>query len=80
MKNSNFKLVFILVLIFLATLFLIQNTQVVDINVLVWTYSMSASIIVVSMLLLGVLIGWFLKSYVAYKTKKVTDIVEENIE
>jgi uncharacterized integral membrane protein len=68
------------VLIFLATLFLIQNTQVVDINVLVWTYSMSASIIVVSMLLLGVLIGWFLKSYVAYKTKKVTDIVEENIE
>ena len=79
MKYTNLKLVLILLLIFLATLFLIQNTQVVKINILLWSYSMSVSIIIVSMLLFGVLIGWFLKSYTAYRNKKSAEVVE-NIE
>ncbi len=79
MNNSNFKLVFILTLILVAALFLVQNTQVVNINVIFWSYSMSVSIVVVSMLILGILIGWFLKSYISYKSKKSIE-PEKNIE
>lgn len=78
MNNANFKLVAILTLIFLATLFLIQNTQVANINILIWTYSMSVSLVVVSILLIGVLVGWFLKSYSVHKKKKATKIMQEN--
>jgi len=70
MHKSNFKLVIVLVFIFLAALFLIQNTQVVEINVLVWNFSMSASLIVISMLIFGIFIGWFSKSYLSYKNRK----------
>lgn len=77
MNNANFKLVLILTLVFFATLFLIQNTQVVDINILIWTYSMSVSLVVVSILLTGILVGWFLKSYSVHKKKKATTAKQE---
>lgn len=72
MNSSNLKLVAILTLIFIATLFLIQNTQVVNINIFIWTYAMSVSIVVVSTLIIGVLVGWFLKSYLNHKKKKLS--------
>lgn len=70
MNNSNFKLIIILILILATILFLVQNTQVVNITVIFWTYSISVSIVVVSMLIVGILIGWFLKSYTSYKNRK----------
>jgi len=70
LNNSNFKLIFVLALILLTTIFLIQNTQVVNINVLIWTYYMSVSLIVISMLIVGILFGWFMKSYTNHKKKK----------
>jgi len=79
MNNSNFKLIIILFLILVATLFLVQNTQVVNISVIFWTFSMSVSIVIVSMLIVGVIIGWFLKSYITYKNKK-NSTVDENID
>ncbi len=79
MNNSNFKLIIILILILVATLFLVQNTQVVNISVIFWTYSMSVSIVIVSMLIVGILIGWFLKSYISYKNKKNRDLDEDAV-
>ncbi len=79
MNNSNFKLIIILILILVATLFLVQNTQVVNISVIFWTYSMSVSIVVVSMLIVEILIGWFLKSYISYKNKKNRDLDEDAV-
>lgn len=73
MNSSNMKLVVILTLIFIATLFLIQNTQVVNINILVWTYYMSVSLVVVSTLIVGILVGWFFNSYLNHKKKKKSD-------
>jgi uncharacterized integral membrane protein len=73
MNSSNLKLVVILTLIFIATLFLIQNTQVVNINILVWTYYMSVSLVVVSTLIVGILVGWFFNSYLSHKKKKQSD-------
>ncbi len=69
MNSPNFKLIAILTVIFMATLFLIQNTQVADINILIWTYSMSVSLVIVSILLIGILVGWGLKSYSVHKKK-----------
>ena len=61
MNSSNFKLIFILILIFISTLFIGQNTQEVTVNLLFQTYSTSVAIVVVSMLLIGILVGWFFK-------------------
>lgn len=71
MNSSNLKLILILALIFITTVFSGQNIQVVNINVLVWTYYMSVSIVIISMLIIGVLFGWFLKSYVNHQNKKI---------
>ena len=71
LNNSNFKLFVILTLVIIATIFLVQNTQVVNINLLLWTYSISVSLAIVSMLIIGILVGWFLKSYLAHKKKEI---------
>ncbi len=78
-NNSNFKLVLILSLIAIATLFLVQNTQVVNINFLLWSYSISVSLAIVSMLIVGILVGWFSKSYIAHKKKKLSKDEEVEI-
>ena len=79
MNNSNIKLIIILFLILLASVFLVQNTQVVNIRIIFWNYSLSVSIVIVSMLIVGILIGWFLKSYISYKNNKSKVPIEENI-
>ena len=73
MSIQNIKLSTTLILVICATVFLIQNTQVVDINVLFWTISMSGSIMVVSLLIIGFLIGWFLNGYLSNKKNKVSE-------
>ncbi len=80
LNNSNFKLFVILTLIIIATIFLIQNTQVVNINLLLWTYSISVSLAIVSMLIIGILVGWFLKSYFAHKKKRLSKKDEPKIQ
>ncbi len=71
MNSSNIKLIIILFLILVASVFLAQNTQVVNISIIFWKYSLSVSIVIVSMLIVGILIGWFLKSYISYKNNKL---------
>ena len=73
MNIQSYKLSTSLVLIILATVFLIQNTQVIQINVLFWTFSMSASIMVVMLLVTGILIGWFLYGYLYNKKSREVD-------
>jgi uncharacterized integral membrane protein len=70
MDKQSFKLSSLLVLIVIVAIFLIQNTQVVQINLLLWNISMSAAILVVMLLVIGILIGWFLKGYLAHKKRK----------
>ncbi len=70
MSIQNIKLSTSLILVILATVFLIQNTQVVDINILFWQISMSGAIMVVSLLIIGILIGWFLNGYLSNKKNK----------
>lgn len=75
MNLQSFKLSTSLVLIVLATIFLIQNTQIVQISVIFWSISMSAAIMVVTLLVVGILIGWFLNGYLSNKkSKNLADI------
>ncbi len=57
------RLVFSLILIGLAVLFVIQNVAVVEIRFLLWSISMSRSLLIFFLLAIGIIIGWLLHSY-----------------
>jgi uncharacterized integral membrane protein len=66
----NYKLILMLVLAGLAVLFIIQNVAVVEIQFLFWSIQMSRSLLMLLMLAIGGIIGWFLHSYLKYQKGK----------
>jgi uncharacterized integral membrane protein len=62
----NVKLVVSLVLAFLAFVFIIQNTNPVQVKFLAWSMEMSIVVLLVVMLAAGVIIGWAMCSYLRY--------------
>lgn len=66
----NFKLLLILVLAGTAVLFIIQNVAVVEIQFLTWSIQMSLSILMFLLVAIGILMGWFLHSYLKYRKSK----------
>jgi uncharacterized integral membrane protein len=55
----NIKSVIVLILIALVLIFVIQNTQVVEVQFLAWKVSMSRALMLFGTLLIGLLAGWF---------------------
>ena len=51
---------FILGILFgiLAVLFVVQNTEVVDVSMLFWTVTLSRSVMYIVLFALGLLVGW----------------------
>jgi uncharacterized integral membrane protein len=47
-----------LALLLLVVIFIVQNASVVDIKFLVWTISMSRSLMIFFVLAVGIVIGW----------------------
>jgi uncharacterized integral membrane protein len=66
----NIKLTVGLILLVLLLTFIIQNAVVVPVHFLLWTLSMSRSLIILFSILLGIVLGWFLRSYVYHKWQK----------
>jgi putative membrane protein len=66
----NFKLILSLVLAGLAVLFTIQNVAVVEIRFLFWTLSMSRSLLIFFLLVIGVIVGWLLHGYSIHRKKR----------
>jgi len=66
----NYKLIFILILVGLAVIFIIQNVAVVEIQFLLYSIQMSRSLLMFLLLAMGIIIGWFLHSYVTYRKGK----------
>ena len=66
----NIYLALVLVLVGFALLFIIQNVAAVDVNFLVWTISMSRSLLILFTLSIGFLLGWFLHSYYSYRRSR----------
>jgi uncharacterized integral membrane protein len=56
----NFKVICLLVLLALVAVFTFQNTAVAEIKFLLWTASMSVSLMLLTALFSGVIIGLFL--------------------
>ncbi len=66
------KWFFLAVLAFLLLLFVLQNIAPVEIQFLFWSARMSRSILMLAMLLIGIVIGWFIRSTVfARKNQKI---------
>jgi len=66
----NIKLVMILILAGITTIFIIQNVAVVEVTFLFWSISMSRSLLIFFTLAIGFVLGWFLHSYFAYSQSK----------
>lgn len=62
----KFKLGAVLVLAFLAFVFIIQNSDPVEVDFLVWSIQMSRVVLLLIMLGTGIIIGWALGSYLRY--------------
>ena len=62
MNKMTFKLVITTALIILVMVFAVQNAAVVDIRLLFWDVALPRSLLIFMMLLIGVVIGWFLRS------------------
>lgn len=54
------KNIVIIVLAALFVLFVVQNTRIVEVQILFWTVSMSRSLMLLATLLIGLIGGWFL--------------------
>ncbi|MBC8316943.1 MAG: LapA family protein [Desulfobulbaceae bacterium] len=65
----NFKLIFSLSLIGLAVLFVVQNVAIVEIQFLIWSFSIARSVLIFCVLAIGIIAGWLLHSYSAHKRK-----------
>jgi uncharacterized integral membrane protein len=55
------KIIVFVILAVLILLFVIQNTQVVETRFLVWTISMSRSLLLLGTFIIGVIAGWLLR-------------------
>ena len=63
----NFKIITIVVLAGLAVLFIVQNVAIVEIQFLLWSLEMSQSLLMFLLLVIGIIIGWFLRGYYRYR-------------
>ena len=66
----NYKLILNLFLAGLILLFIIQNFAVVEIQFLFWSIQMSRSLLILFLLAIGVIIGWFLHGYLIQRSGK----------
>jgi uncharacterized integral membrane protein len=62
MNTMTSKLVIAAGLILLVMIFAVQNTAIVNIRLLFWDVALPRSLLIFMMLLIGVVIGWFLRS------------------
>jgi len=62
MKKLNYKKIISFVLAALTILFILQNIAVINISFLFWTFFISRSVLIFLVLLIGIVIGWLLRS------------------
>ena len=70
----KYKLIISLVLICLMVIFIIQNVAVVEIDFFFWSIAMSRVLLMLILLVVGIIVGWLLKSYSIQRRKNDTEI------
>ena len=58
MNGSRTKLTLSLVLVGVVLLFTLQNTQIVEVQLLFWKLSMSRVLLILLLLAVGAILGW----------------------
>lgn len=59
----NYKLLLTLGLAVVVVLFVVQNTEVVEIRFLFWKMAMSRALVMLFVLIVGIAAGWVLHGY-----------------
>ncbi|MBI4620770.1 MAG: LapA family protein [Desulfobacterales bacterium] len=62
------KSIIILVLVALLVIFLLQNTEVIEVRFLFWQISMSRIVLLFSTFIVGLITGWFLRILTSKKS------------
>ena len=65
----HFKLILSLIVAGLAVLFVVQNVTAVEVRFLIWGLPMTLSLLIFLLFSGGILVGWLLHSYWAYRRK-----------
>lgn len=65
----NAKLILGVVIIGLVAIFIIQNAAAVSIHFLAWTLSMNGALLFIIILMLGIVVGWLLHTFVIFRKK-----------
>jgi len=61
----------------LALVFTVQNVAAVTVSIFFWDISLSLSLLIFFILAIGLIIGWFLHSFIAHrKDKKEVDEIQ----
>ncbi len=58
-----------LALMILVVIFTLQNVEVVQVNFLIWDFSISRALMIFLVLSIGILIGWFTAKYSSVKSR-----------
>ena len=74
---NNIKIILSVILGGFAVLFIIQNFAVISIRFLVWTLSISSSLLMFLLLLTGFILGWLLHNYSIHSRKKLIKKTDE---
>jgi lipopolysaccharide assembly protein A len=69
-KNMSFRLMLILILAGLVTMFIIQNVEAVEVSFLFWSIAMSRALLIVFALAIGFVVGWIGHGYLALQRSK----------
>jgi lipopolysaccharide assembly protein A len=70
MKNISIQLMFILLFVGLAAIFIIQNVAAVEVSFLFWSIAMSRALLIVFALVIGFVSGWIVHGYLAMRRSK----------
>ncbi len=60
---SHFKLILSLVFAGVVVVFVVQNVAMVEIGFLFWSFTLARSLLIFSVLAIGIAIGWLLSSW-----------------
>ena len=61
------KLTAIIALIIMAVIFIVQNSAMVEVKIVFWTITISRILLMFIILILGIVIGFLLRSYIRHR-------------
>ncbi|MGC9365398.1 MAG: LapA family protein [Fidelibacterota bacterium] len=76
-KSMQWKMILWGIIVVLLIIFIIQNVAVMDLKFLFWKMSMSRSLMMFFLVIIGIAIGWFWKGVSVRRKKRDQQILEE---